>query len=377
MKLPDQLLLWLYRVIQPEYTNPVLCYQDISLILMCYSMLKVRTSVYTNQSGQSQLQIKVYGTFPSEAINMVIWFPISYPQIPPVIYISHTDSNKHLSPNNYIDPSGRFYHPFLSNWSHNFANDTTNENIKPRDNRCLKLIKIVIQCIKEHPPGVKENSQTVPSAHPLPPPPSKTNNDPTCPTTRRIQLFDEPTSPKLKQIPPLLPANPNNLQLLQSIQKTLNSTIKLQLFDQIPLKEIIQTQNHLLQTTESDLNSQNYLNYIEGKILQDTQLVRGKITEISHLNGKLDHDLKSILPHFDQCLIAETPVYTQLYQLSTSIDAISDLLYYLNKLHDKGKIRFDRYLKLVRQSAREQCLLKQHLEKLVDICSLDKARGIW
>ncbi|VEU22122.1 DEKNAAC103106 [Brettanomyces naardenensis] len=417
-KLPDQLLQWLYRVLQPEYSNPVLTYQDTSLILLCYSFFKVRTAVYTNESGTSKLLVKIYGDLNLHSngitVSIDLWIPSEYPQNPPIIYVRSALTSDVLSPSNYIDHSGKFYHPFLSSWTGNYGADTSNDGIRPNDNRLLRLVGILIQCFENHPPRKLEGGQDEsgnspasgspasgspgprgPQGPPIPPAPTvptvPTKSTPRIPPVpprpsphpdtaidqsllprlSRLRLLEEETTNVQSSPPPLLPANPSNLQLVDSIRKTLNESVKYELFDELPLTELVQTQNRLLQSTEAEFNTTSYLDYFERKIDENRRLLVSKQNQLDRLDSELDRDLNEVLPKFDECLIAETPVFNQLYRLVTTVEAITDLMYHLDKLHDKGKIKFDRYLKVIRQLAREQCLLKQHVAKLVEVCGLE------
>ena len=178
-KLPEKLLRWIYQVLQPEYHNPVLCYQDVSLVLMCFPYFRVRTSVYTMQHGENRLMVKLYGPVDLQAgknitslssnehlspscVDFTIWIPFEYPEAPPIVYVKNSDDRQKrgdnasseytIIPNNYCDPSGRFYHPFLSNWTRQFGSDTSNSTIKPQNNRLLLLTQLLLRCLKEHPP---------------------------------------------------------------------------------------------------------------------------------------------------------------------------------------------------------------------------------
>lgn len=423
-KLPDKLLRWLYQVLQPEYHNPVLCYQDVSLVLMCFPYFRVRTSVYTMQHGENRLMVKLYGPVDLQAgnnitslssnehlspscVDFTIWIPFEYPEAPPIVYVKNSDDRQKrgdkasseytIIPNNYCDPSGRFYHPFLSNWTRQFGSDTSNSTIKPQNNRLLLLTQLLLRCLKEHPPFLHlvapspiTSSNSSSSTNNAPPLPQKPSNGHKPQAKNSAEIVDSVVAPKFAKIklmddqvqlskshnskgpPPLLPANPNTAQLVENIRKTLNEKIQAELLEEIPLKEIIQMQNDLLSVTESDINAASYLTYYEAKIVQRKRLLSSKLEEMKDLHKKLDADIEQVLPKFDECLIAETPVFNQLYTLVTKSEAMTDLLYHLEKLHAGGKIKFDKYLQVARRLAREQCLCKQHINKLSDICGLDQ-----
>lgn len=413
-KLPDKLLHWLYNVIRPEYQNPVLCYQDVTLVLMCYNIFQVRTDIYTDESGISRLLVKLYGTqmVHHQPIDIVIWLPLEYPAFPPIIYVYGEDGAA-LAPNNHLDASGRFYHPFLSEWTSKFGSDKSNNQANPKDNRLLQMVQVLIQSLENHPPRMVEKAPPLPSKPGLPAeevgsdglqsperlqtdigrlqtdpgrlqtnpgrsisPPLPTKPSELVKKVERLKLDQSPSSisttkkaaPKLA---PLLPANPTNSQLVDTITKSLNAATKQQLFAEVPLEEILQNQYELLQATSDKSSASHYLDYIEEKTAKNEQLVRTKIQQIGQTIQMLDTQIEETVPKFDQYLIAGTTVYNQLYTLVTGVEAMSDLLYHLGRLHERGKIDFQSYLQSVRQLSREQCLLKQHVEKLADICGLD------
>lgn len=354
---------------------------------MCYSKLKVRTSIYTSKKGENRLLIKIYGAMKfSEHGNayIEIWVPFEYPQVPPIIYIkglppaSQTQpqtTTSLLYPNNYIDPSGQFYHPFLSNWRKQFGSDTSNDNIKPRDNRLLRLTQTIESCLKKHPP-VLRNDESNTLGRSIPPIPKKpVNIGGITNKLSKIKLTQPqtPVIPKSKPpaVAPLLPANPTNSRMADNIEKTINGKTRQDLFHELPLQEVSDIQNRLLKATESGLNVDNYLTYYEKKVANQSHILNKKVKQMEDLHRQLDHNLKDVLPHFDECLIAQTPVFNQIYTLVTEIEAQDDLLYHLGKLHESGKISFQRYLAAVRQLARKQCLNKQHVSKLSNICRLD------
>ncbi|GMG43423.1 unnamed protein product [Ambrosiozyma monospora] len=442
-KLPDTVLQWLFRVLQPEYLNPVLAYQDASLILMVYSFLKVRTSIHVNVQGKDELLLKIYGGYEhnNEQIPIEIWLPFDYPRSPPLIYVQNAIEGYKLTPNNYFDSNGRFYHPFLSTWIQSYGNDASNDNVQPKDNRMLKLMEVFIHALKHYSPFNKVDPTPSPPPAPalpaLPPKPtirhpvvimdqspvtsefalgsvSGGSKDPSpspsasqvyfgnvaqssmttgisnsnintpvssSPLRKfpvvRIPAFDEQQSQKSSPAnpAPLLPPNPNRIQVLNNLKISLEQAkiATIQDFNNEVMPQLTQLQNRLLQLNESYVNDSNYLSFLESKLKENEELLKYKTAELQGTLTELDSIARDKLPFIDSYLIAETPVYNQLYNLVCQYEALNDLNLKLEHLNDVGKLEdIDLYLKWVRQLAREQCSVKLHIDKLVDCCGLAK-----
>ncbi|ODV88006.1 hypothetical protein CANARDRAFT_5311 [[Candida] arabinofermentans NRRL YB-2248] len=433
-QLPEQLLQWLYRVLQPEYENPVICYQDISLILMCFNFLKVRTNVHNSVNGKTELLANIYGSVPlrkipsahpgslnedDDTIPIEIWIPFNYPKSPPIIYITNTRNNYRIQQSNYVDSNGKFYHPFLSDWFHMYGTDTSNEGTKPKDNRLLKLTETLIQCVKTYRPLVKveehhipQSSVQTPPMPPIPPKPpirhplqqttisdqspspllvgspkggqSVVNSPPLPPppklTTSRIKPvpISDPTTKEVRERPsqpsPLLPPNPNRSLIMTSIIESLKRNIFLisnEIDNNTVRSSIAPLQNKLIQATENSINTENYIEFLLESLDKNNMILDNKMNETKQLIDWLNSN-SQIFESFDEILIGETPVFNQLYHQVTLLESLEDLLYALERVHDASKITFDVYFKLGRQIAREICTCKMYIEKLADICSLER-----
>ncbi|KAG7760132.1 hypothetical protein KL947_001762 [Ogataea haglerorum] len=372
-KLPPQLLEWLFRVLQPEYSNPVLGYQDISLILTCFPYLKVKTDVHVIDLGKEELMVKVYGTNEQD-VAFEVWIPHEYPRMAPLIYIK-AGVGRQVAPNNYLDANGRFYHPFLSDWMRVYGQDVSNDGTPPKNNRLLRLMEIFLDTVRKHPP--LSNSSSTPEIPKLPPKPTSPRpaEAPRL-TKQKINLMSMPTDkPAQVSKPPLLPPNPNRSQVISNLKISLEGEKSklINTFDTETLQSLIGLQNQLLKLTERTINDRNYLSFLSETISKQDKLLEAKTEEMVHLNDSLERNYDESIANFDSHLVAETPVFNQLYELVTKLKALEDLFYNLDKLHDAGKLKFETYLRNARQVAREQCLLKLHIEKLAQICSLDAA----
>lgn len=133
---------WLYSVLQPQYLHVETAYRDIYRFLAVHSRLafKIRTAVYTSESGHSDLLVNLYGSIMLNefSIPINIWVPLNYPYANqyndsggvngvPLVFVMPQDGHV-LRPGNNVDSQGRFYHPYLSLWHSNCRpDDQSNE----------------------------------------------------------------------------------------------------------------------------------------------------------------------------------------------------------------------------------------------------------
>ncbi|GME66727.1 unnamed protein product [[Candida] boidinii] len=536
--LPDQLLQWLYRVLQPEYKFPILCYQDISLILMAFPRLRPRTRIYLNEFGTQELLLNIHGDLVYKSTHnninnnnnniytndqqvstpIEIWIPLDYPRRPPIIYVTPNE-NFIIVPNNYIDFSGKFYHPFISNWSNVYGSDTSNDNVLPKNNRLLKLINIVKDNFKiisplvpkpaapklpekpdtnisqlqspsqsqdqlsstispqqrqtyinhpvaqlqatnmnygssvslssastyntsmtgatasfrsPQPPTPVLAQPPAPAQVPAPPPPPPPPQLPPTPITQtkygnnnvnvqpgytnntgsvvyspatsnanittynndndndnknnanfytNINYYEEELkreqekrllNPDQNSTVPLLPPNPHKITIIKTLEnkisEILNQDIKNDIESNI-ISYILKNQYELNELSDKYTKSKSSIEYYKKQTVINENLLITKINQLKKILNESDSK-NEILQKLDNIVVAESVVYNQLYDLITSDESITDTLYYLEKSHDNGSISFDNYLKFSRNLAREQCMLKLHIEKLIDCCGL-------
>ncbi|ODV74722.1 ubiquitin-binding ESCRT-I subunit protein STP22, partial [Cyberlindnera jadinii NRRL Y-1542] len=120
--LSNELLHWLFRVLQPEYSDPRTTYHDVAVLLQRYPTLKPRTRVYTYETGESALLLDIYGALPSRIngevyrIPVEVWIPHEYPLASPIAYVTPTEKMV-LQPGNHVDTNGKCYLEYTANWS--------------------------------------------------------------------------------------------------------------------------------------------------------------------------------------------------------------------------------------------------------------------
>ncbi|KAM3122736.1 hypothetical protein CJJ07_004555 [Candidozyma auris] len=134
-KITKKVANWLYSVLQPQYLHKEIAYSHLYHFLSAYlpQGFKVRTAVFTSASGQAQLLINLYGNLDCGTclVPLNIWIPLNYPfrdenvsslepnGVPMVFVVP--DNGLVIRPNNNVDSSGRFYHPFMSSWHENYT----------------------------------------------------------------------------------------------------------------------------------------------------------------------------------------------------------------------------------------------------------------
>lgn len=112
---PQQVLDWLFKVLQPTYKDPKSTFHDVVQVLAHFK-LRPRTRVFTFPDGSSALLLSLYGTL--QGVPIVIWVPKTYPETIPYVYldIDSIPNHQKLSVNQYMDSNGKFYLPIFSEW---------------------------------------------------------------------------------------------------------------------------------------------------------------------------------------------------------------------------------------------------------------------
>lgn len=119
---------WLYSVLQPQYLNKQITYSHVHHFLVAHLKkghdFRIRTAVHTSVRGHPQLLINLYGVINVESnlsVPVSIWVPWEYPFGDigvPIVYVTADHSqNWFLRPTNNVDSVGKFYHPYLTEWS--------------------------------------------------------------------------------------------------------------------------------------------------------------------------------------------------------------------------------------------------------------------
>ncbi|GMF43784.1 unnamed protein product [[Candida] boidinii] len=171
---------------------------------------------------------------------------------------------------------------------------------------------------------------------------------------------------------PLLPPNPHKLTIIKTLENKISEILNQEIKNDIEsniISYILKNQYELNELSDKYTKSKSSIEYYKKQTVINENLLRTKINQLKKILNESDSK-NEILQKLDKIVVAESVVYNQLYDLITSDESITDTLYYLEKSHDNGSISFDNYLKFSRNLAREQCMLKLHIEKLIDCCGL-------
>lgn len=311
-ELPPQVAHWLYNVIQPQYTNKRITYTHVYQFLQTHLnknfKFKIRTSIYTSGStGHSDLLINLYGSIKVNqqiSVPVTIWIPLNYPYQDsdqsrydigvPMVYITPDNSkNWFLKPGNHVDTQGMFYHPFLSNWFHDYKNNPTNYNL-------IELVNVLYSSfIKDVPIFYMAKESEIPSQFKeyeptnIPPKPDKIpinesklessqlNNS----TQRNIPI--EPNIPLKYQSPLPLPTQMNieSSQAFHNVEDRTNMILP----DSKRFSQIESTANHPTRYNQTEQSNNREGNQTENFDLIDND---SKIINKSVMNPKYEEVLR-------------------------------------------------------------------------------------
>lgn len=223
--LPNQLVNWLYNVLQPQYIHKQVVYTHVIQFLQqnFQKGFRIRTRVYTSgATGNSNLLINIYGNIQLSTgvkVPIELWIPFNYPfsddmlnedenGIPIIFVVPNNAAGIYLNPSNFVDSQGKFYHPFLTDW-YKYCVATDLNSIKQFN--LLNAINLLTNLFEKNCPI---NISTPTSTPQLPPKPSKIPINPSNTSTDQnqssmiaSQLTGSTISPQTTGPP--LPTKPN------------------------------------------------------------------------------------------------------------------------------------------------------------------------
>ncbi|KAI4725567.1 UEV-domain-containing protein [Aureobasidium sp. EXF-10728] len=177
--LSDQMLQWLYSVLLNEYHDAQRAYSDSVAALSAYPSLSPRTDVYTYNTGQPALLLRLSGTLPVNFRGTVyrfpvtIWLPHAYPTDPEGIMVFVIPGEAMaIRPGQHVSVDGRVYHPYLRDWSMN------------QRSNIIDFLRLLQDVFAREPPVVARPAQQPQPIQPQspmqrPPPPPKEQPRPT------------------------------------------------------------------------------------------------------------------------------------------------------------------------------------------------------
>ena len=126
--LPDQLLSWLWSVLQ-TYRHAQVAYNDAAAALTAFPAFQPRTAVYTFENGQSALLLCIAGNLPVDfrgtpyKFPVELWIPQEYGSrgVGVIGYVKPGDRAGNsgdiaVRPGQHVGGDGRIYHPYLREW---------------------------------------------------------------------------------------------------------------------------------------------------------------------------------------------------------------------------------------------------------------------
>ncbi|CAI4299662.1 AKH_1a_G0005410.mRNA.1.CDS.1 [Saccharomyces cerevisiae] len=374
ISVPEAVVNWLFKVIQPIYNDGRTTFHDSLALLDNFNSLRPRTRVFTHSDGTPQLLLSIYGTISTgedgsspHSIPVIMWVPSMYPVKPPFISINleNFDMNtisSSLPIQEYIDSNGWIALPILHCW----------------DPAAMNLIMVVqeLMSLLHEPPQDQAPS--------LPPKPNtqlqQEQNTPPLPP--------KPKSPHLKPpLPPPPPPQPasnaldlmdmdntdisptNHHEMLQNLQTVVNELYREDVdyvADKILTRQTVM-QESIARFHEIIAIDKNHLRAVEQAIEQTMHSLnaqidvltanRAKVQQFSSTSHVDDEDVNSIA-------VAKTDGLNQLYNLVAKDYALTDTIECLSRMLHRGTIPLDTFVKQGRELARQQFLVRWHIQRI-------------
>jgi hypothetical protein len=296
-------LSWLYTSLHSlNYTHPVLLYQDISLILSLYP----KSSLFLSQDNKIGLN-SLFG---------ICTFPIDYP----------------LNPPSFTNPISS---PVYDQWLNNFANQSSNDNIPPKENR-LVLLFLSIHQFENQPPKLPEKPQIKDLESPIN---NNNNNNSSSTSSNNENAINLPT----------LPPNPIRIQLINSLQSKLDSSLNSILKSM--QKSIIDSQIDLKNAFNLYDSTFNYTNDLNNSIEKVYHIVNEKTIDAINLTNSLNSYINS--NYGNQSLLNFDDDINSKLMANTYLDSLN----LLHLLFNNGKISLSLYIENTRNLSRKKALL--------------------
>ncbi|SCU90711.1 LAME_0E09736g1_1 [Lachancea meyersii CBS 8951] len=403
LNIPPPVVNWLFKITQ-SYYDARTTFRDAMYTLSEFRNLKPRTKVYTDSQGKPQLLLCLYGRFGSEHVSVpvLIWIPREYPILAPYVYVDFDSlRDEVLVPGSTVDANGRFRVPMMDTWS-------------PESWNLRELTFSLASSIMEDPPLVVETAfdqspplperigmlVQPPLASPLKPPP-----------VREVeQLTRDIGSAKLEDTAPVLPPKPPSaLKSASPMSQPTPPARTPQSVEQQPsimdldaVDQRSSTYDHALSslfqliTTLAKEDAQNVTETLRTRMFaaqnataqfrnicdQESSALEQReraVTEkrdslvsgIKLIDAQLDKAQHYVQNYGPECDLSsmQTPDsvgVSQLRNLVARDHAVSDTINALSRLFNQNAITLDVFLRKVRALARDQFLLRLHMNKIVE-----------
>ncbi|EJT41349.1 STP22-like protein [Saccharomyces kudriavzevii IFO 1802] len=374
ISVPEGVVNWLFKVIQPIYEDGRRTFHDSLALLDRFHCLRPRTRVFTHPDGTPQLLLSLYGTIGSggnasspNCVPVIMWVPNLYPVKPPFISIDleNFDMNtisSSLPIQAYIDSNGWVALPILGRWDPATMNLTmivqefTSLLSEPSQDRVPSLPpKPNVQPSLERttpPLPPKPNSPHV--QPPLPPPP------PPQPPSNTVDLMDIDNTDS---------SSTNHHEMLHNLQLVVNELYREDVdyvADKILTRQTIM-QDSIARFHEMIAIDRNHLQAVEQAIAQTMRSLnaqidvltaeRANVQQFSSASPLDGEDMSSIA-------VAQTEGLNQLYKLVAKDYALTDTIECLSRMLHRGTVPLDTFVKQGRELARQQFLVRWHIQRI-------------
>lgn len=384
-KVPKKVVNWLYTVIQPQYLYKDIVYADTFKFLDVYMRLgfKIRTSVFVSSNGNSELLLCATGSLECNGgpVHITVWIPLNYPFTEPDFM--RTDANGAplvfvnppkdlgLSPGNYIDAQGRFYHPYLSQW---FSAERSS-SFSSKFN-LLYLIDYVKNSFNREFPMRKYS--TGPKVPPYSIPENSTLNMPRRETTgppipvKAGNLQDENLIPAKYRSPPPLP-NQQPQQLPQNSLSTRHTDISINKGGQFKAdNKITEGQVHNLVGGSKEL-TRNKVSSLSSQLAHaNVECLMDEMTLESRKEVVDEHHQKLLSDQIEEVINGDQPgsINQMIRHVSKILKDIEPLGYHLDHQNTQAKANSDnleKHIEYLKKKVHEIKVLNTDLVSLKDL----------
>ncbi|SCU97907.1 LAFA_0G14136g1_1 [Lachancea sp. 'fantastica'] len=412
LNIPPPVADWLFKVTQPYYDART-TFRDVMYTLSEFRNVRPRTKVFTDSQGKAQLLLCLYGRFQSDRVSVpvLIWIPKEYPILAPYIFVDFDAlQDETIIPGGIVNSSGRFQLPLLDSWS--------------PDSCCLRdLAFLLASMILENPPLVNlepefAQSPPLPERIGLPKLPNTVNSsgseeiDQVSRTMEHVKLEDaapmlppKPPSAVPSSVPsaldsanqsgvqsaaqsvsPVRPPQPAlelpNIMDLDAGSQHISSydnalshlrrlVVALAKEDRQNVEETLRTRMFAVQNATAQFENicdqeKTALDQKEAFVLERHASVSAGLETVRKQLDKAQYYMQNYGPACDlgSMLAPEAAGVKQLRHLVAQDHAVTDTINALGRMVNQNILAPDVFLRKVRSLARDQFLLRLHMNKI-------------
>ncbi|KAF9428156.1 hypothetical protein BGZ94_003236 [Podila epigama] len=375
---------WLQRVLLTiGYQHRERMYADVEAVLRLYqNFLVPKAETYTHDNGRSQLLLSLIGTIPivyqsaTYNIPVAFWLPTSYPSVAPIVFVTPT-ALMLVKAGNYVDISGRCYHPYMAYWS------------QRSDSNLVDLISIMQGVFSQEPPVYAKSSATTQQQQQL----QQQQQQQQQQSSPSLGNYPSPTT-SLRPAPPILtysprPATSTTSQLPGTHSQQQNryppsTSFGSQAQQLTPQQALLYTklQAALLEFNTASSREMDNLVTVNKQLNMAESRTKAEIQSLKELNAKIQYNITTLSrcieqltskieqirswpeEPVDEIICGSSVVHNQLFELVAEEIAIEDTIYYLGKALSQDKVELNAYMKHLRNLSREQFMKKALIKKV-------------